>query len=478
MTRWPRLLDVLHAGPAWPLGRYLLLALALRLPAVWWARGYEYIDQQYQSVDPAWHLATGLDWHPTWEWIDGIRSWVYPHLLAAVFRAAQTLGCTSPAAAMAFARGAHALVSLLPLALFWLLIVRWRPVAAPRLPLLLVAVSGLFVTIGVQPSASALAATFAVASAIACAGPGRWPACGGLLLGFAFACRFQEALFGPALVAALLWQRRWRAAIAFAVGCLPGILVQGFSDVAAYGRFLHSPFAYVHSNLVLGAAAKWRAQPWWFYLAAGVAPLLVMVPPLLRTAWSRLAAGAAIAPAVLAAGVLHLALHSCVGRKALRFEYAALAMLVVVAAAGLGSRCGAVRRERWHTALLFVVHGALWVFASAWYHHAGPVQAAEAIRRDAAFDGDLWLVDGDETAIGGMAYLAHPDVRVVCVARQQLGERLAKTPPDPGTLVLVTRRELEPADAGIAARLEPVAAFTGMFDLRQGERRFLYRWRG
>ena len=58
-------------GPAWSLGAFLGLALLVRLPAVLWADGYEFVDQQYQYVDPAWHLATGDDWLRTWEWRAG-----------------------------------------------------------------------------------------------------------------------------------------------------------------------------------------------------------------------------------------------------------------------------------------------------------------------------------------------------------------------------------------------------------------------
>ena len=106
-------------GPAPSLPFYLLLGLLLRLPAVLFAHGFEFADQQYQYIDPAWHLASGDDWLVTHEWVNGLRSWVYPGMLAPVFRAFAWI--EDPLARMAVVRGAHAIASLLPLVAFWLL---------------------------------------------------------------------------------------------------------------------------------------------------------------------------------------------------------------------------------------------------------------------------------------------------------------------------------------------------------------------
>ncbi len=464
-------------APGWPLGTYLLLALLLRLPAVLFARGYGYDDQQFQSVDPAWHLATGQAWHPTWEWIDGIRSWVYPHALAAVFRVGMALGLEQPCALMTFARGVHAGVSLLPLLLLWLLVMRWRPVPSPRPVLMLAAVSGLFLVTGVQPAASGVAATFAVAAAIAVAGPGtRWPALGGLLLGLAFTCRFQDALFGPALLGVLLWQHRWRAAAAFSLACVPGIVLQGCVDLATTGAFLSSPFGYVYENVFLGAAAKWTSRPVDYYWRF-VAVFVVLVPGLLRIAWRRLCLGGRIAPAVLVAGLWHLVLHSFVARKSLRFEHPAFMMMVIVVGLGIGADLTRGRAAMWHHRLLWLVHGVLWVYASLWFANAGPVRAAAAIGADPRFDGRMWVVGGSETDSGGYCYLARPQIDVVGVPREQFVQQARSEPPQPGTFVLIVRADLTMEEAAQLPGLERVGAYAGQFDLRSGERRFVYRWR-
>lgn len=466
-------------GPAWPLSTWLLLVLLLRLPGVLCADGFVFVDHQYQYVDPAWHLATGQAWHETWEWIDGARSWVYPGFLAGVFRALLWFGIDDPMWLMRGARGVHALVSLLPAWLFWLVVVRWNGLAAPRLPLLLFAGSGLLVTTGVQASGPALGATLAVAAALAVHGPRWFPLLGGVCLGLAFCCRVQEALFGPALLGVLCWQRRFRPALAFAVGCLPGIALQGFVDLASHGRFLGSVWSYVETNLVLGSATKWRAQPWWFYFVFGVLPVVLLVPPWLRLGWQRLVQGSRLLPGVAAAAVLHLAVHSCIARKALRFEYAALAMLLAVVAVGIAAagRAAPGTVDAWHRRGLAVLHGVLFLGASFWFGNAGAVRMANALRSDPGLRGEILVVEHDATSLGGFFYLRADADRTTRVPQAELLQRLRERPPAPGGLVIAIREPLDLATLAAVCPLEPVGAFTGMFDLRTGDRRFVYRRR-
>jgi len=446
------------------------VALALRAPAVLLAHGFEFVDQQYQYVDPAWHLATGAPIHRTWEWIDGVRSQVYPLALAALLRAVTALGVEGPLAALTLVRAVNAIVSLLPLAACWWLVMRWRPLAKPRLPLLLIALSGLTVH-GVQPSGPALASTLALTAAVLLVGPGRWPPLlAGLCLGFAFCCRFQDALFGPAFLGVLLWQRRRAAAAWFVAGCVPGIVTQGLVDLHTVGGFLLVPWRYVQTNVGLGAAEKWQTQPWWFYAIAGVVPTVMLVPGLLRVAWARLCAGGVLVPTVLAGAVLHLGLHSFIARKALRFEYPALAMLLVVVAIGLAAAAG--QAARWHLRLLLVMHCGLWAWTSFAFGNAGAVRAALWLSRQPDFTGAVLVVGGDPTSLGGYFHLRPPADRAVGVARADFTTFWAQNSGRFDHVVFV--REPLPMEPPVAS-LELVAEFTGQFDQRRSDRRFVYR---
>ncbi|MCA8953537.1 MAG: hypothetical protein KDE27_28760 [Planctomycetes bacterium] len=452
---------------------FLGICLLLRLPAVLFAHGYEFLDQQFQYVDPAWSLASGDGWIPTWEWIDGIRSWVYPGFLAGIFRVTRAIGVEEPMAMMRVARAVHALISLLPMALLWLALTRWRPLESPRFALLLIAGSGLMVTNGVQTSGPAFGATLAAAAIFAFHGPGwRYPALGGLLLGLAFCCRYQTAIYGPAVVAVGLWQRRWAAVVWFTLACLPGIALQGFVDLAAGRPFFASPWAYLQMNVVLGGAAQWSTRPWWFYLLLGVAPVLVLLPPWLGVAWRRMRDGAVVLPAVFAAATFHVVAHSFVARKALRFEYGAVALLVAVVGVGVAVRLAHESRlGRVYRALLVAAHALLWLWASFFSGHAGAIAAANALREEPSFEGGFAVVHGELTAVGGAFYLRRPRLEVVCMTP----EELARAEPPPRWVMAVRTPLAE--DVASAAGFELAGEYTGFFDMRRSDRRFLYERR-
>jgi phosphatidylinositol glycan class B len=460
-------------APPWSLRTYLAIGLLLRLPAVLFAGGYSFLDQQYQAIDPAWHLASGDAWDQTWEWIDGIRSLVYPGLLAAMFRGCRWLGVDAPLPMLTVVRAGHALISLLPLALFWQLVVRWQPLPRARLPLLLFAGSGLGVHIGVQPSAITFAAVLSVAAVLAFQGPGRWALLSGLLLGLAFCCRFQEACFGPALLGVALWQRRFAASAWFALGGLVVVAAQGWLDLRCYGRFLHSARAYWLENVDLGAARKWESGPWWYYLAE-LALVLVLVPPFWRVGGRALRAGACYLPAVAAAIALHLLLHSWPERKAWRFVLPALWLGIGVLGAG-GALVGARSAlARWHTRALVAVQVALWLWASFWFANAGAVHAADALRTEPTFTDELIAVDGSAQSVGGYFYLRRPTLSVRGVPRAELRTFLAAAAPR-AVRWLLTDSPLTASDVGAAGQLIPVAMYPGMFDWRRRDRRHLYR---
>jgi GPI mannosyltransferase 3 len=460
----------LHAS--WSLPCYLLIGWLLRLPGALFASGYSFLDQQYQYVDPAWHLATGAAWYPTWEWIDGIRSWVYPGLLAGLFAGVRPL-TDDPMVQMALVRAAHALIGSLPLAGFWLLVVRWRPVARPRPALLLFALSGIGVHACVQPAGPNFAAALSVAAVLFAIGPGRWPLLGGAMLGLAFCARCQEAMLGPIVVACLMWQRQWTAATWFALGTLPGIALQGLVDLWTWGHFLHSPFEYVRQNLVYGAAARWRTEPWWWY-AALVLPAMTMVPPLLPAAWRMFSNGVrhAVVPAI--AALVYVLLHSAIDRKALRFLWPALWLLVGIGAIGLVQTAANGSLSTWQRRLFIAGQVALFAWASLWPGNLGPVRAAIALAREPAFTDELIVVDGDATAIGGFYHLRRSQLQVHAAPRPKLSELLAALPPRSERWLMVSREPLT-AEVVPCGRLLPAGEFTGFCDLRRSERRYLYR---
>jgi hypothetical protein len=274
------------------------------------------------------------------------------------------------------------------------------------------------------------------------------------------------------LFGALLWQRRWSAAALFAIGCLPGIALQGWLDVRATGDFLATPWAYFRANVVDGVAQRFGVEPWWFY-AALVLPMFAVVPPFLRVSFDCWRRGAARFPGLFAAGVFHLAAHSFVARKAMRFELGALVMLVAVVAAGLATSGGGGHLVRWHRRVVVTVQIGLLAWASFWFGHAGAIRAGLFVR-DLPPSPALLVVDGDVTSLAGV-YYGGPVCRTAgSVFRDRLLAHLTTRPLADGTIVVAVRSAIDGALPG--GRLDLLAVCAGCLDLRRRDRRYVYRW--
>jgi hypothetical protein len=463
-----RLRRALDDPQPWGLWTYLALGLLLRLPAVLFAHGYFFADHQFQYVDPAWHLATGADALPTDESIHHLRSLAYPGLLAGIFRLVIGLGVSGPLARMVVVRAAHALLSCVALAAFWLVVARWRPVARPRRVLLFFAAAGVVVYSAVQPTALTLSAQLVTAGVLLFLGPspGAWFA-SGLCVGLAFACRVQDALFGPVLFGAALWLRRWRTAAWFAAGTVLPIVGQGILDAYTAGGFLQSAFNYVDWNVVQHKSALWR-QRGWFYYPLLLVPMLGFFPPFLRPAMSAMRRGAKVMGVPLFAALFYVAALSFVGRKSVRFLAPSFNVLVAVLAVGLYAAPLATISARWHRRIVAGVQVALLLVGSFSFAHRGAIDAALALRERPDFRERLVVVDG-WTRIGGMYYLGRDELDVVSVEREKLAAWLAEHPGRP-LYLMVVRKPLEPMPG-----VEPIGRFADVPDFWAGERRFLYR---
>ncbi len=484
MNLFQRPLDVsrplqLASGAFFPgeisLAAYLLFALVARLPAVFFSRGYDFMDHQFQYVDPAYHLGLGGSWWRPHDYVQGLRSWVYPGFLGMVFRGIAALGIEDPLAMMAATRFLHALMSLVPLAALWMLLVRWKGISSPGPLLLFTATNALLVYSGVQPTGPTFAVGLALTSVFLFHGPGRlWPFVSGIFLGLAFACRFQDAFFGPVLLLAGLLSRRFWAAAAMSLGAALVVTFQGLVDLFTWGAFLHSPFRYVAWN-VFEAAGRYGQEPLWFYLPY-VAAVLVLVPPFLRSGAEALSRGGRRFPLVLAASTFYLFMHHLVVHKALRFVLPAMILLLIAYASDLLDRREFEPRFRGaHRVAFLGVHALAFVFFSFWYPHRGPVEAALALSRRSDFVDRVVIVDGDDSHLGGHYYLRRPRIDVLPVERQNLFSWIRVNQPETPLYIVVVREPLTRFEPPSPYQLELVGDFRNRPDWQKHARRFLYR---
>ena len=441
--RWLKaLLRLLESREPVSLRHFLILALLIRLPAVFFSRGYEFADHQFIFVDPAYHLATGGTWYETWDYDRAIRSWVYPCILSGVFKGLSLIGLEGPQTMMTATRGLHALISLLPMWAMWMLLVRWRPIENPNPILLLMAASGLTVYNGVQPNGTAFAVGLSLAAVFLFHAPGFWrPFFAGALLGGAFSCRFQDAFFGPVLFAGGALKGRWKEVLGLCIGSAVTVTIQGLVDLSTYGAFLCSPFNYVKVNFLEGVSAQWRTEPFWYYLAIVAAALLVC-PPFLRVAWEATKTGARTFPLPLACAAFYFLMHTLVARKAFRFVFPALALVLFVFAVGMFCQAGRSRLARIHRRLIVATQLLGLLVLSFAYFHRGPIEAALWLRGQPDFQNHLVVVDGTQTDLGGHYYLGRRQLQVHTVARTELSGFLKAFEDSPALYLMSVREPL------------------------------------
>lgn len=452
------------------LAKLALLALALRCVAVVFSRGYEFVDQQFQYVDPAWGLATGNEWWHAWEWSAGIRSWAYPGLLAGVFRIGTGLGITDPAALMVFVRAVHACASLVPILALALVVSRWRPQPQPGRIVLLAAASFVLVYAGVQPSGLTFAVGLTVAAVLFFEGPGLWPCLAGTLLGVAFACRFQDALLGPVLFGIGLVQRRWKASLLLTAGAVAPVVAQGLLDVATWGSFLHSAFAYVRTNVIEGKSAEFGTSTVLVYLGAVAALFVPFVPEAPRI----FAAGTRALPGAMTCGIAYIALHALIARKQARFILPALALLQIVWIVGAVRTLPPDTLSRVYRRVVQTLNLLALVWFSIAYYHRGPIEAALTLRADPSYEGRLLLVETGGEGIGGAYWLGRPRLELELVPkRAELAQHLrTRTGPWPLHAILSPRGgPLRQEEVGEGFTFTELVRSTEWFDWKASNRR-------
>jgi phosphatidylinositol glycan class B len=460
------------------LGRYLTFAFLVRLPATLFSRGYDFLDHQHQYIDPAYHLGLGGSWHLYHEYVQGLRSWVYPGILGLLFKLIAWIGVTEPLAMMAVTRFVHSLFSLVPVAAFWWLIVKQLGWTDQRPLLLFFAANWILVYCGVQPTGPTFAVGLSLTAVFLSHGRGRgWPLLAGLLLGLAFACRFQDAFFGPVLLGAYLVRKQWQEAVYFCCGCAVAITMQGVVDLMTWGGFLHSPFRYVHWNVFLGKMATFGVQPWWLYIAY-LCGVLLLVPPFLRSGWGTLVEGTRRLPVLFMASAFYIFLLSLVVRKDFRFVFHAMILILIVYAGSLlYTRQSEAKVRTIHRRLFVGVHLTGLILASFWYPMRGPIEAAVFLSGRDDFRDRLVVVDGTNDDVGGHFYLQRRSLDIIGVEEKELADWLAREFDGRPVYLMTVADPLVSLPVPDGCVLDELGAFNNRPDFQTHARRFVYRVR-
>ena len=292
-------------------------------------------DEIFQNLEPAHRLWTG--WGVvSWEWRDGIRSWLFPDFLYGIMRATSLLHLPAKAAvpliwaALSVVAAGVVVVGV---------VLGWRKFGLTGAVLcgVLCAFWPDLVYFGPKTLGEVQAGNLLViAAGLASLDTDRGRSAGrmaaiGALLGLAFDLRFQLA---PALGLVALWaagsdlRRGW---LPLALGVAVPVLLLGTVDWLSWGSPFQSIWKNILVNFFQNKAEVYGVEPAYWYLVEiarmnGAATLALLVFFFL---------GARQAPLLASTSVLVVAFHSLIAHKEISFVYAAVPPAMVTV--GLGT---------------------------------------------------------------------------------------------------------------------------------------------
>lgn len=321
----------------------IVLAATLRVAAaVPFTVGW--FDEIWQYLEPAWHLVEG-PWVQTWDFREGIRSWLIPELLAVPMAAGHAISpdTTFHLFAVRLSLAALSLVvvgaaTALGLRLSRLHAVLAGFVAAIWFELIFFAPRALSEPIALAPLMGAI---WLLVARREVPGPRQF-ALAGLLMGLSFVARIHYA---PTLLMLAIFtaKRDWRGAwLPLVAGGLGALAIDAGANLAMGATPFRWAVEAVRVNIVENRAAAYGTSPITGYLGLFGLYWHVALAPLVLLAWQ----GAKRYPVLFWMAVVHLAFHSLIGHKEYRFVLVSAALLVILAAIGSADLLRRVPRRR------------------------------------------------------------------------------------------------------------------------------------
>jgi hypothetical protein len=416
-------------APAALVASFFLIGFALRMETTR-SPSIVFPDEIFQTVEPAHRLAFGYG-TVTWEWRDGIRSWVFPAFLSLPMRAAAWLGSSSSAYLTAIA----AILSLGSLGVIWFAYA-WTLRARGRTAAVVAAGSAAIwyqLVIFAPRALSEVAATNFLLPGLYLGYYGdrfeerKRMFLAGLCCGVAVALRVH---LGPAVLIAAVYfaHRQWRRrGLPLAAGLAIPVLAFGLVDALTWSRPFQSFYLNFWENIVDRRAELFGVVPWHWYAIV----LMQMLGLMLAFAL----AGVRRSPFLGWIALTILATHSVVPHKELRFIYPMLPMAITLAALGLVESADWIGRK-WKVALppAGVVAACLgfcafqsWLFAPQfpyWSKDSGTLAAFDRLSRESGLCGVALY--GAPWVEGSYAHL-HRNVPILLVQRESDLGRLSSS---------------------------------------------------
>lgn len=323
----------------------LLLAFIVRWTAAMAFPNMLWPDEFWQSLEQGHRLVFGHGLVP-WEFIEGIRSWIFPAALGALMWVTAGLGSGS-LGYLAATSGALCLLACVPVYVAF----RWSRRRGATLVAASVAAlvpATWFELVYFAPKAfNEVVAAHLFPLAVLVGSFGRAPRSrrlfgAGLIFGVIAGLRIH---LGPALGVCALWLagRRLREGwLPLCAGTGLALAAFGIVDWVSWSSPWQSIWRNVWINVIEGKSHGWGTEPWTFYLerfgdiwGAGLIPLALLV-----------ALGIRRAPLAFVAALTVVVTHSFLAHKEYRFVYPAVTLLVFVASQGAAALLGWLRSVR------------------------------------------------------------------------------------------------------------------------------------
>jgi GPI mannosyltransferase 3 len=308
---------------------FLLIALLFRVAAAQFPN-LVHPDEIFQTQEPAHRLAYGYG-VVTWEWRDGIRSWVFPAFLAGIMRATSWMGA-QPAG---YLRGITVVLSLISLTTVWFGFAWAKRAGGMEAAIIAAGCCAIWYGL-IDFGGRALTEVFATHLLL----PGLYLGyysekiperrrlfLAGLFCGLALSLRIQLA---PAVALALLWfcGAQWRQRIVpLGAGFVLPVAVFGLVDLFTWSYPLQSFVRYFLVNAIEGRSKIYGVEPWYWYLLV----LLKTFGPMLLF----VLVGCRRSPFLGWMALIILASHSALAHKEVRFLYPLMPIVVTLAALGV-----------------------------------------------------------------------------------------------------------------------------------------------
>ena len=371
---------------------FLLVGIFLRVGAAIRFPNLNHEDEIFQTLEPAHRLAYGYG-VVTWEWRQGIRSWVFPAFLAGVMRTTDWMGPGS----RGYRYGIAVLLSLISLTAVWFGFA-WAKRAGGMEAAIIAAgaCATWYEMVYFAPKAfTEVVATHALLPGLYLGVYGealqekKRMFLAGIFCGLAMSLRIQLA---PAVAFAALWFCRpnWRRRfLPVAAGLLLPIVGFGLVDKLTWSYPFQSFFLYFWVNVVQGRAREFGVLPWYSYLlilSAYVGPMTFLAVIGLRRS-----------PFLGWVALIILLTHSVLAHKEVRFLYplvpieltlAALGVVEVAPALNVGRKSPLTSRAIAVGGLSFcVLSSCLFIPHLDWSRNFGGFAAVDQLSQDSTLCG-------------------------------------------------------------------------------------------